>query len=129
MKMQAKKAAAQVLLAFLCCTQVRAGLERPAAARPPPATAVSPDGDAAVSVASLSGKLAAGGYWTREKATRNLIAIGRKDIDHRNLVRSAMNRQRRNCDPEASQRALRVLKALAPPPVVPRSVDAVTKAS
>jgi len=119
------------MLALLCCAATRAGQERrpPRALRPPPTAAVSIGGRAAVSVDALTAKLAAQGYWTREKATRRLIAIGKKDADHRNLVRSAMNRRRRHGDPEVSQRALRVLKALCPPPKLPPRTDALTRAT
>ncbi len=125
MNVQTTGTLARLLLVCLCCTAVYAGLER----RAPPAAAVSAGGAVAQSVDALSWRLSADAYWTRENATRRLIAIGRKDTDHRNLVRSAMNRRRRNRDPEVSQRALRVLNALAPPPIPPRNVDALTRAT
>lgn len=116
---------------FVCLLHLptRAGLERTVPGRPPPAATVSTGGATALAVDVLAGRLGAERYRTREIATRKLIEVGRRDADHRSLVRSAMNRRRRNHDPEVSQRALRILKALVLPRKPPRGVDVISTPS
>jgi len=80
-------------------------------------------------IKSLAGGLGHTDFRVREDCTLKLIAIGKKNKPARNQVGSRMNVAKRHKDPEVSQRAKRVLKAIFPPPKIPAHLDAIARPS
>jgi len=80
-------------------------------------------------IKALAAQLGHSSFRVRENCTRELIAIGKRNKTLRNLVANRMNGARRDRDPEVSERAGTVLKAIFPPPEVPAHLDAITRPS